>query len=385
MKSRWTLIALMAWAVFAPMIGLTVLSGTAQAVDVPPTSCVWVNTTTIRCTGFATDPTLSIDFTPNPNDNSEPKKEYLGGTDPEANISISIENVSANGTSGQYVVDGEQVGSLTLGSQEVSGRLANAVDEGEDGDNEDPVKCNAGKGFTWLICGTIEWSLGVIDWIRNTVIIPLLQQAPLDKDAADIKPLYDIWSGMRNVASVVLILLFLVIIFGTAIGYDNYTIKKTLPRLIATAILMPLSWYICVFMVDLGNILGQGIVAITAPLIPDPKIDFTSPVSELVYTAGGGVLLGVTGFTAYTGMLWPILLGILIGLVATFATLILRNVLILVLIVISPLAALTYILPNTSKYFSKWLDNLIRLILMYPLIVLLFEAGRLFSAVAGGF
>lgn len=285
---------------------------------------------------------------------------------------------------------GSQVaGAATVAASNTAANAAAAAANGNaanaNGDPDTAVKCDAGKGFTWLICGTIEWALGVIDWIRNTVLIPILKPAPLDKNAVDIAPLYAIWTGMRNIASIVLILMFLLIIFGTAIGYDNYTIKKTLPRLVAGAILMPLSWYICVIMVDVGNILGSGIISLTAPLIPVPRIDFTSPISEIVYSAGGGVLLGVTGFTAYTGMLWPVLLSMVIGLIATFATLVLRNLLILVLIAISPLAALAYILPNTNRYFKIWFSNLLRLILMYPLIVLLFEAGRLFSAIAGGF
>jgi hypothetical protein len=277
-------------------------------------------------------------------------------------------------------------GAATVPATNTAANAAAAAANGNGGNTADPdtaVKCDAGKGFTWLICGTIEWALNVIDWIRNTVLIPMLQQKPFDEASPDIKALKSVWAGMRNIASIVLILLFLLIIFGTAIGYDNYTIKKTLPRLVAGAILMPLSWYICVFLVDLGNILGVGLKDLTAPFIPTPVIDFNSPISEAVYSVGGGILLGVTGFTAYTGMLWPVLLGMVFGLAAAFLTLVLRNILILVLTAVSPLAMLAYILPNTKKFYDMWQSNFLRLILMFPLIILLFQAGRLFAAIAG--
>ena len=393
MKSRWTLIALMAWAIVAPALVVVMRPETAQAgtpASILPTTCNWTNTTTITCSGYPQDASLTVTFTPDTRNPSNPQRSYNGGTvgtPGDGGTYQSIENVSANGTSGQYTVDGTSLGAITIGNQAASGRPVNAVTpaDANDGaaDPDTAVKCDAGKGFTWLICGTIEWALNVIDWIRNTVLIPMLQQKPFDEASPDIEALKSVWAGMRNIASIVLILLFLLIIFGTAIGYDNYTIKKTLPRLVAGAILMPLSWYICVLLVDLGNILGVGLKDLTAPFIPTPIIDFNSPISEAVYSVGGGILLGVTGFTAYTGMLWPVLLGMVVGLAGAFLTLVLRNILILVLTAISPLAMLAYILPNTKKFYDMWLSNFLRLILMFPFIILLFQAGRLFAAIAG--
>src|SRR6266404_1674952 len=93
--------------------------------------------------------------------------------------------------------------------------------------------CDAGPAFTWIICGAIKTVVWVIDWIRDNIIVPFLHEPPLDKNDPNITPVYNIWAGFRNVASIFFILIFFLVIFGTAIGWDNYTVKKILPRLVA--------------------------------------------------------------------------------------------------------------------------------------------------------
>ncbi|MBI3889596.1 hypothetical protein HY312_03415, partial [Candidatus Saccharibacteria bacterium] len=51
------------------------------------------------------------------------------------------------------------------------------------------------------------------------------------------------------------------------------------------------------------------------------------------------------------------------------------------LVVISPLAFVMYLLPNTEKYFSKWLSMFWKLLLVFPIIGLLLGGGQLASTV----
>jgi hypothetical protein len=253
--------------------------------------------------------------------------------------------------------------------------------------NADPPDCDAG-GFTWLICGALKALVFVDDSIRDYIIVPFLDEKPLDKNftapdgSQPNKPIYDIWSAIRNVAMVLFILIFFLIIFGTALGLDNYTVKKVLPRLIAGAILVPFSWYICVIIIDVGNVLGQGLLALTSSLIPSAGIDFRSNISKL-FLGGTIVLVGAAAVAGIATISLGVVLTILIALFGVFLTLIFRKILIVVLIILSPLALVMWILPNTEKWYRLWWTNLFKLVMMYPLIMLLFESGRLFAYAAG--
>ncbi len=245
-----------------------------------------------------------------------------------------------------------------------------------------PVNCEAGA-FTWLVCGSIKILVGVVDTITNDVIVPFLKEPPLDKNQNEFAPVYAIWSAFRNVASVFFILVFFLVIIGTALGFDNYTIKKVLPHLVAGAILMPFSWYLCAFLVDIGNVLGQGIVVLMTNIIiiGTPKVDLTSNFTTLFLGVGGGVgtfaLIGaatILGFCA--------IISLLIAFAGVFLTLVFRKILILFLIIISPFALLAWVLPNTEKWFKEWWQNFLKLVMLYPIIMMLIEVGRLFSATA---
>ena len=195
----------------------------------------------------------------------------------------------------------------------------------------DKVDCDAGPGFTWIICGIIKLFVGengIVNIIRDKVIVPFLKVPPLsaqDSAGADV-PAFKIWTAFRNVSSVFFILVFFLIIIGTAAGFDNYTIKKVLPHLVAGAILVPFSWYLCAFVIDIGNVLGQGLVALVSPIIGTPTIDLTSDWAAVfglgtAAVAGGFVLYGAAA-TIGLGSVITLLLGFL----AVFLTLILRQI-----------------------------------------------------------
>jgi hypothetical protein len=249
--------------------------------------------------------------------------------------------------------------------------------------NQQPT-CDAGETIvlSWLICATIRVLVGSVDWIRDNVVVPFLEEKPIDVvNDKSAQGIYKIWQQFRNIASVFFILVFFLVIFGTAIGWDNYQIKKILPRLVVGALLVPLSWYICVAVVDVGYVVAQGLLAITSNIIPNADITFTSSIQKLFF--GGAIVLGVA---AGAGGLVAVSLGVLVSMFVAFfvvfLTLVLRKILITALIVTSPFWFLAWILPNTGKLFKEGWSNFTRLVAMYPLVILIFEAGRLFSATA---
>lgn len=78
--------------------------------------------------------------------------------------------------------------------------------------------------------------------------------------------------------------------------------------------------------------------------------------------------------------------GLLVGVVALLTVgflLIARKALIVLLIVIAPLAFVAFLLPNTEKWFNKWRSLFASMLLMFPVVSLLFGAGKLAGGILG--
>jgi len=256
-----------------------------------------------------------------------------------------------------------------------------------DANAKNPQNCESDAGpLGWLMCPILEGVQRSVSWIETKVIVPFLQTQPLAVTSSNGKPspMYAIWSVMRDAADALLVIVFLVVIFGQTFGLDAYTIKKSLPRIVAAAILIQLSFVIASFGVDVANILGSGIKGLI-----DNTLNATGIVSVhfTLFDQGIGLTaILVGGLAAGAAVLslgvFLLALGALFGVLAVFLTLIARQIIITLLIVTAPLAFLLWVLPNTQNLFKFWQKNFVRLLLMYPLIVLLFASSKIVAVIA---
>ena len=79
-------------------------------------------------------------------------------------------------------------------------------------------------------------------------------------------------------------------------------------------------------------------------------------------------------------VLWmsiPVILGAVIAVVAGLFTIAGRQAVIYLLVMISPLAFVAYLLPNTEKYFDKWKALFTKMLIFYPMFSVLFGASSL--------
>lgn len=240
----------------------------------------------------------------------------------------------------------------------------------------------------WLICP----STGVLGKAIDAVyaqIEKLLVVSPVTTDGTS--PIYKVWEIMRDVTNIVFVILLLLIVYShiTGLGLSNYSIKKALPKLVIAAVLVNMSYLICALAVDVSNILGanlKGIFtsieesAISAGGLGDAaKITWTELTGALI---GGGAIAGVAvGVAGGLGaLLWPLIVALIGGILSVLVGLItigMRQALISVLIMISPLAFVAYMLPNTESWFKKWKDIFTSMLIFYPMFSLLFGAAQL--------
>lgn len=238
--------------------------------------------------------------------------------------------------------------------------------------------------LSWVVCPVYDFILNSVKSEENNIITPLLQLTPLSTSANS--PPYRIWSQFRNLADVGFIIAFLVVIVAhtLSIGIDNYSLKKTLPRLVAAAILVQFSFVLVAFGIDLANILGAGIQALVlAPLHGTTLLvnNTNGTIGVVGVAVGIGAALAAAG-GLLTGTLLLVLMGAFFAILGVVITLIARQIVVILLLIVSPLAFVAWVLPNTEHLFKYWRTSLIRLLLMYPMIMLLFAAGKLFSAAA---
>lgn len=166
---------------------------------------------------------------------------------------------------------------------------------------------------------------------------------------------------------------------------DAYTIKKVFPRLLIAAVLVNLSWYICIALLNTSNVLGEATkdIILGAFSLENPDIIGTMSGGQQATTGGVAVVaaLGVTLFSSWAIFL-PALLGALIALIIGYVVLVFRQIFIILMIMVSPIIAVLWIFPNTENIAKKWGGTYIKVLLMYPIIMALLASGRVISEVA---
>lgn len=263
-------------------------------------------------------------------------------------------------------------------------------DDGEAAEDGEKTSCQV-DGIGWIVCPVMRFLSRAVDGAYATVAYFLT--VPAVATATDGNPLYDAWSIMRNIANVAFVIMFLAIIYSqlTSVGISNYGVKKLLPKLIIAAILVNVSYWICAIAVDLSNISGTSLKGMLDSISKSLYVTGGSAAE----TGGGGLWDGITvglltggaiGIGLYVGLsaLLPLIVTAAFAIVMVLLVLTLRQALIVILIVVSPLAFVAFLLPNTESLFKKWKDIFMTLLLMFPIIALIFGGSSLANTVITG-
>lgn len=281
----------------------------------------------------------------------------------------------------------------------------NKYDENGEEEGEEVSTCASAGGagsLGWIVCPVLEWLGDMAEGVYNEYVEPALQVSPLlftgGNDAA-----LNSWGTFRDIANVIFVIVLLVVIFSqlTGVGIDNYGIKKILPKLIVMAVLVNLSYALCILAVDVSNILGNGFQSMFNGMSQQLSQQMSSSIPEGGYIiktdAGDSLPINANAITGLTGVgilgmivaggvaIWasPAILlsllvaaiGIAVSIFFLFILLSARQAAILVMVIMSPLAVVMYVLPNTKKLFDRWLKMFEGLLFVYPICGLLVGAG----------
>lgn len=257
--------------------------------------------------------------------------------------------------------------------------------------NDENEACYAGAGaMGWLLCPAIMSLEGLMDQVYSFIeehFLKIRSDSIFNGTGSGqfrTNGVHEAWSKLQAIANIVFIIFFIVVLFSqiTGVGISNYGIKKMLPKLIVTAVLINLSYIICAVLVDLSNVLGVGLRGLLESGL------------GIQAAQGAGAGATVSGFlVAGSITLTSIIIAVCInpGLVVTlllflgsaaiavlflWLVLVVREVVVILGIVLSPVAFACSALPNTESLFKKWMKIMQAMLLLYPLCSLVVGGGQ---------
>ena len=255
------------------------------------------------------------------------------------------------------------------------------IEAPEEEEGGEPKNSCGIDGLGWLICPLMTF-VATINDAAYGAISGFLDIKPAILSSGDNSGAKQGWDFFRNIANAIFAVIFLWIIFSqiSNVGVSNYGIKKILPRLIIGALLVNLSYYICQIFVDLSNILGH--------TLKDALESGAGGIGTNSEATGVGSnlitgILGLTGAALFIALAvgLPTLAAGFLAIMTVFIILIVRQAGIILLVAISPVAFAAWLLPNTEDLFKKWMKMFRGLLLVFPIISLLYGAGKLAGAI----
>ncbi|MBC7764469.1 hypothetical protein H7Y29_02015 [Microbacteriaceae bacterium] len=295
---------------------------------------------------------------------------------------------------GQYVYyDGLPTTSFSNPSPPVKVTIVNGPAAAANGKTS---SCNSSVtgGIGWILCPVVNFIASGMDHLYD-ILSGFLEVRAIQTDTNS--PLYRMWAVVRDIANICFVIAFLVIVYSqvSSIGVSNYNVKRMLPRLIAAAILVNISFWISSLAVDVSNLLGYSIHDLIMGVFKSlNKSDAYSGIESLSWSnvatallSGGAIVGGLgayahfvvlgTGLSGSLILLIPILVGVLIAVLVALLVIAVRQALIVCLVIISPLAFVAYLLPNTEKYFDKWKSLFLTMLLLFPIFSGIFGISQL--------
>jgi hypothetical protein len=248
---------------------------------------------------------------------------------------------------------------------------------GEDSTEEEESSCGV-DGIGWFVCPSMGFVGGLMDTMFDFIAGNFLE---VDSSTISDNTTRTAWGYMRNIANIAFVIAFLVIIYSqmTGMGIGNYGVKRLLPRVIITAILVNISFFIGQLAVDISNLLGYSLKSMFDGITSSLSSGFSGAGWAITIAA---VLIAGVGIALAFSL--PVLLAALLAMFMIILILVLRKALILLLIVVSPLAFVAFLLPNTEQWFKKWYKMFFSLLIVFPVISVVFGVSLLAANIVQG-
>lgn len=198
---------------------------------------------------------------------------------------------------------------------------------------------------------------------------------------------FNMWRFMLNAVNSLVVVVLIVVAFAEIlrINVNTYGLKKILPTLVFAVIAANFSFMFCKLIIGISN------VAMT--IFRDPVLRIGGTVNpEGTSTASAYRIMLQAGFPSWKwsdiasgGVFFPFIfrmivaLAVLIGVTIITILLLVRVYFVQFLVVLTPIAFMAMVLPQTKNLFKKWWDQFIKWTFMPVLSTLFLWLGARFS------
>ena len=297
-----------------------------------------------------------------------------------------------------FTVDDGEGGKKCLETANLKISVEDTVSDNDSANDAKQSYCQENGGFlSWMLCPTIADGAATASGLLGSITdLTTTHKSIIEQFSDQGSAIYKAWSSFRNLANIGFVIMLLVVVFSqvTNLGISNYNIKKILPKLIITAVLVNFSYLILGVAIDLSHIIGNGIGSAIRTIAgesmsAEASAQASSIVSKIAGMVTGAGLIGGGVAIATTGpaLILPVVLFVITTVISVFfgfVMLTIRQAAIIMVIVLAPLAMVLYALPNTAAVTKKYISTLKALLMLYPMFVLATSAGALASTIIVG-
>lgn len=242
-------------------------------------------------------------------------------------------------------------------------------------------------GMRWLACSMFWATSGILDTL-NSMISDLMYTPINDIFNADFKKVAD---KFRLFGMAIIVIAGLVMIIAQATGsdlVDAYTVRKVMPRLVFALVGVGLCWPILKFFVgfinDMGLLIGNFIGNLGSASWDSSKFDIGNAIGGSTMVTMGAIAVAYHVVTAMNaGAILSLMATGVMALLIAVSVLAIRQLVIVVLILLAPLAIGASVLPGTDKLWKFWKNTLITTLALFPVIMLFIKSGEFLARVAG--
>lgn len=258
------------------------------------------------------------------------------------------------------------------------------------------------KGIGWLFCPLIISMSQASEKLTEFIVGLLELKTEQMFTDPDTSPAYKAaWAGFRNIAYAILVIIGLIMVASQVFNVEilsAYTLRKMLPGIIAAVVFVTFSWEIMEFLYNLSNDAAYALADIIQA--PFQGIDSVAGVIEgnvlqdLFGRAALGILtaIGLAGVAIYAALggvtvILALAASFILSLFSVYVLLEARNVVAVLLLILSSVAIICAAFEPFKKVFIFWRGLVIVIIVTVPgvAVVLTFASvGSLIAAAPGG-
>lgn len=258
--------------------------------------------------------------------------------------------------------------------------------------SQDNCDAAADFAFSFVLCPILALMDTAIGWLDDQIVSAM----SIDNSYYETNEVKQAWGNIRNIAYVLLIPAMLIMVIGTALQFsflDPYTVKRALPRMFVGIIFIALSYEICTIFIEIVDGVGRGI----GGLVASPFGGFDNLTLQRIFEppdAGGGtgqaiingsILLAGVGVAFFSGVtIWSLFVffGVAaLALLIIFLLLSVREMMVIFLVVVSPLAIIAWIFPGNDKPWKLWYSTFTKMLYLFPVIMAILAVGRGFASI----